>query len=282
MTDDYVSNPYDHFKAYDVISLLKPLLDGGNFYLRPEDGKVKADKIAISKDTPWIHIRHTVGFDCGLWNQIIFKGVVPLLPREQQFVPRNCQECWKVVVKPRTLQQLFNLLELQKALDVPAKCGIETRETVPGLYGGYFYNKSLAAGMECYNTVKIAMLENEYLAPLIDEVDVHGKTTRIILKRACTEFEHLLGDSTKWKVTPEQDFIEDLIDSYMVSDNLTLRQPDHVLWNIKRRWIEFAYQWGDPTYTLYTGGKPLYPHYITYHQPELLKEALEKAEKDQE
>jgi len=277
--DGYVMNIYDHFKAYDVISIFRPLLDSGNFYLRPEDGKIKADKVALSKDTPWVHVRHTPGFKCGLWHQITFKHVVPTLPPSQRFVPRHCQQCWKVVVKPRTLQQLFNLLEVQKALDVPAKCGIEERESVHGLYGGYFYNKSLPAGMDCYERVKSAMMDNEHLAPLVDEVDEDGRTTRIILKRACTEYEHEIGDSSKWTVTPEQNFIEDIIDNYFVDDNWMLRQPEHVLWSVKRRWIEFAFKHGDATYALYTGGKPLYPPYVTYHQPDLLKEVV-KSDQD--
>jgi len=268
---EYEKNTYDHLKAYDVLKLLEPILDGGNSYLRPEDGKLKVRNLSLSKDTPWIHVKHVNEFDCGLWNQVIFKVVVSKLPSSQQFVPRSCQQCWKVCVKPRTLQQLFNLLEMQKKLGRPSKCGIEVRESVHGLYGGYFYNKSLPAGLECYEVVKAEMLKNEFLAPLIDEVDTHGKTTRIILKRACTEFEHLLGDSTKWVVTPEQDFVEDLINSYIVSENLNTHQPEHIIWHIQRRWIEWAWQNGDATYAKYTGGKPLYPSYVTYHQPELLE-----------
>ena len=175
-----------------------------------EDGKAKLKQGAILKDGPWVHVKSTIGFDCGLWHQITFNLVVPNLPPEQKFVPRHCHNCWKVCVKLKTLQQLFNLHEMQKKLNRPSKCGIEVRESVPGLYGGYFYNKSFQAGLKCYDKVKAAMLKNEFLAPLVDEVDEHGRTTRVILKRGCTEFEHLIGDSNKWVVTPEQEFIEDM------------------------------------------------------------------------
>lgn len=272
MADEYVKNVYDHLKSYDIVRLLKPLLDSGNFHLRPEDGKIKPTQVTISRDTPWIHVKHTTTFNCGLWHQITFNQVVLTLPQDQRFVPRHCQSCWKVVVKPNTLQQLFNLLEMQKELDRPSKCGIETRESVPGLYGGYFYNKTFEEGLECYDTVKNAMLENEFLTPLVDEVDGQGRTARIILKRGCTEYEHEIGDSSKWQITPEQEFLEDLIETYFVSEHFLFTQPEHVLWSIKRRWIEWAWQNGDKTYAKYTGGKPLYPKYVTYHQPELLQE----------
>lgn len=264
-------NIYDHLRSYDVLKMLEPLLEAGNHYSRLEDGKIKVRQNALPTGTPWIHPKHHISLDCGLWNNIIFKMVVPQLPADQRFVPIGCQNCWKVCVKPRTLQQLFVLLGIQKKLNLPSKCGIEHRESVHGLYGGYFYNTSLPAGLKCYEIVKAAMLDNEHMAPLIDEVDSHGKTTRIILKRACTEMEHAMGDSTKWEVVPGQEFLEDLIKSHIVNEGYKAHQPEHVIWNIQRRWIEFAYMNGDPTYALYTGGNPLYPPYVTYHQPELIE-----------
>lgn len=275
--DDYEMNPYDHFKAYDVLTMLKPLLDSGGHILRDVDGKIIPKLVQVAKDTPWIHVRHMPGFDCGLWHQVIFNAIVTQLPEAQRFVPRHCQSCWKVVVKPRSLQQLFKLLELQTKLNRPSKSGIELRESVPGLYGGYFYNKSLPAGIECYEAVKVGMLEDEFLAPLVDEVDEDGRTLRVILKRACTEYEHLVGDADKWTVTPEQNRIEDLIEQYVVGNDLEMKQPEHLLWNIKRRWIEWAWKNGDPTYGIYTAGKPLYPNYVTFHQPELKKQEEDAA-----
>jgi len=270
MGEEYVKNPYDHLKSYDILTILKPLLDSGNFYLRPEDGKFKARQISLSSDAPWVYVKNTTGLDCALWHQITFNAVSQLLPAGQAFVPRHCQSCWKVVVKPRTLKQLFNLHDLQKRSGLSCKCGIEPRESVNGLYGGYFYNKSIEAGLACYETVKKMMSENEFLAPLLDEVDDKGRTKRIILKRACTEYEHLISDSSAWTITPEQEFIEDLIDQYVVNDNLKLAQPEHIVWHIQRGWIEWAWKNGDDTYAEYTGGKPLFPAYVTYHQPDLL------------
>jgi hypothetical protein len=256
---------YDHLKAHDIIDTLKPLLDTGAYELRHVDGKFVAKSLQIAKDTPWIHIRHADGFDCSMWHQIIFNAVSLKLPEGQRFVPRNCQNCWKVVIRPRTVQQLFNLHEMQKIMDLPSKSGIEVREHVHGLYGGYFYNKSKEQGIECYNAVYDAVSHNEILKPLLDEVDQDGRTTRLMLKRACTEFEHACGPSDKWEVTPEQNEVENLVERYVVPDNMVIKQPEHLIWNIKRRWIEWAWKNGDTTYSRYTNGKPLYPDYVTYH-----------------
>ena len=258
---------YKHLKAFDVLAMLKPLLDGGGYQLRLVDGKIEMKNPQMAKDTPWIHVRHKTGFNCGLWHQIYFDVVSMSLPADERFVPRHCQDCYKVVVKPRTLKQLFELLKIQKALNHPAKCGIEPRESVHGLYGGYFYNKGLQAGTECYHMVCNALFDNDLLAPLLEELDERGKTTRVLLKRACTEYEHACGPSDKWEVTPEQKIIEDRLEQYLVIDEMNLRQPEHVIFNVQRRWIEWAWKNGDPTYAEFTGGEPLYPAYVTYHPP---------------
>ena len=71
----------------------------------------------------------------------------------KKWVPSKCMGCWKVVVRLKTLKQLFSLLQLQMRMGRPSKCGIEVRESVNGLYGGYFYNHSLEEGLECYSAV---------------------------------------------------------------------------------------------------------------------------------
>ena len=265
MTEQKPYSVYDHLKAYDIIEMLKPLLDQGGWNLRDVDGKLFVRHPAIARDTPWIHVRHEPGFECGLWHQIIFNMISAQLPPGERFVPRHCQNCWKVVVKPRTIEQLFNLLELEKALNRPSKCGIELRDSVPGLYGGYFYNHGKEAGLECYQTVYDAISIHPVLSPLLDEIGDDGKTTRIILKRACTEFEHACGPSDKWEVTDKQNKIEDLVERWVSLDDKDIPQPENLIWNIKRRWIEWAWRNGDPTYAKYTGGQPLYPPYVTYH-----------------
>ena len=264
---------YRHLKANNIIDMLRPLLQSNGYSLRLSDGKFKAKKLSPDPNTPWIHIKHAQGFDCNLWHNIIFNIVSLKLPPGKQFVPRHCQSCWKVVVKPKTLQQLFNLLELEKSLGLPSKCGIEVRPEVHGLYGGYFYNRSHADGLKCYDIVKKALSENEILSVLLDDVDENKRTKNLLLKRACTEFEHTVGRSDKWEITNEQVAVEDLIERYFVNENLDLVQQEHMTWDIKQRWIEWAWQNGDSTYSRYTGDEPLYPAYVTYHQPELLIES---------
>jgi len=258
-----MGNLYNELKAQNVVDLLRPVLENGRFSIRHSDGKFVEREGQLVKDTQWIHTGNGYGYECSHWHRLIFDVVSRKL--KKPFTPRNCQKCWKVAVKPRTLEQLFELLDIQKRLGIHCKCGIETRSSVHGLYGGYFYNKGKENGLKCYARIFNEFKENKILHPLLRELDEDNKTTRIVLKRGCTEMEHFVGPSDKWEVTAEQNAIEDLIDTFVIKPSIELKQPPHIEWNVKQRWIEFAWQYGDPTYAKYTNGEPLYPKYVTYH-----------------
>ena len=242
---------YDEIGKTDIIAYMRPQLERGVFNLRDSDGKLFATA-NMAWNTPWHHIKHAF-LDCQTWHRVIFDFIASQL--ETPFVPSKCQNCWKVVVRPGTLEQLFALERLQKQLDVPCKCGIEIRNTVHGLYGGYFYNYSFPEGLERYKQVREEVNQEPLLGPDIP----------VFLKRACTEFEHLCGDSKFWGITPKQRELEAMVDRYVVSDDMQRRQPDHLVRHVHRKWIEYAFANGDATYKIYTDGKPLYPAYRTYH-----------------
>lgn len=224
-------------------------------------------KAAMEVVTPWIHSVPGRDKDCGLWHQIMFD--------EYQILPSSCMECWKVVVTPRNLTELFGLLDFQlgitghrqpgsdeeRGCGHPCKCGIEVRPYTPKLYGGYFYNGSLDEGMECYQWVRKEM------SGLFDG------DMKVILKRACTEFELAFGPSNLW-VTPEgqldrEEEIMDLFDRHTV-DNPP-KQPAILTPSIKKRWIQWAFQHGDETYKTYTNGEPLHTPAVTYQDLDLSK-----------
>jgi len=245
--------------ARDVVEWLRPLWEGGGWHLC-EDGKLRINMKRLMLDTPWVHHAHNCDNNCGYWNQILFTTVGLRMPRlfadGQVFVPAGCQDCWKVVVRPRTLLQLFALDDLQERLGRPAKCGIELRDTVPALYGGYFYHRSREEGEAGYDLIRKAVDEDPYLGPGVGA----------ILKRGCTEMEHAAGPSDKWEVHDWQAVVEKLIDDFIVFEKIEAMLPEQVVWHTKRRWIEFAYANGDETYKRFSGGKALKPDYVTYHE----------------
>lgn len=245
-------NYYQQLVSADVVSWVSELLDKHNYRWRFEDGKIIAQLETGISSTPWHHVQHDHRLNCALWHQIMFSMVAPKTGK--LFVPSKCQNCFKVVVRPKTLAQLFALMELQKRLGRPCKCGIEVRESVPALYGGYFYNWGIEEGLQCYELVRQAVDADPRLGPDI----------KVLLKRACTEYEHACGPSDKWVVTPEQLHVEAIVERWVLIENKEIRQPEKLIHRVHRRWIEFAYEHGDETYQQYTGGLPLYPPYKTY------------------
>lgn len=245
-------NVYEWLKGHDVLEWLRPLWEN-SAWIMDNNGKLVQNKTTYPIDSPWVYHGDTSQYKCFLWSRIMFHTVSVRMPQlfadGKPFVPIGCQNCYKVVVKPRTVVELFGLDELQGSLDRPCKCGIEVRESVHGLYGGYFYNTGLKAGKQCYEKIRSKV-----------KTDIP-----VILKRGCTEMEHTVGPSDQWKITDEQIAIEKLIEETVICPPERSVQPESVVHHVKLRWINFAYQNGDSSYLELSNGKPIAPDYVTYH-----------------
>ncbi|MBW2632347.1 MAG: hypothetical protein JRC90_11450 [Deltaproteobacteria bacterium] len=250
---------YNELAKRDIINMASDMLRSGHLYQRDTDGKLQADG-KVAWDTPWYHVKDHVGINCQLWSHFmwrqLFKRQPKWLTESRQFLPSGCQQCFKVVVRPPTLKALFSLLELQKRLDKPSKCGIEHRLYVFGHYGGYFYTRGLEQGKRRYKEVRAAVDADPGLGPEI----------KVILKRACTEMEEAVGPSDKWEVFKDQMDLESLIyDSFNV-DRIARSQSEMGQRYVVARWIEHAYSWGDETALEYIDPeRPFCAPLVTYH-----------------
>lgn len=244
----------------------KFLMHNPDYWMRLEDGKITHER-RMSWDTPWIYVKPPKWQNCHLWHKIYFDLIY-----QKRCVPIGCQSCWKVVIAPRTLEELFATYCLQTLLNHPSKCGTETeRENTNKHYGGYFYNHSEEEGRECYKQVVKAVTEIEVFQKVILGAPITVRFNKdpmpkIILKRGCTEFEQHVGPSDKWTVTPEQAEIEEICNGVFVDDRLNPVQPDFAIAHIMKSWIHQAYKVGDETYKLFTNGNALFAPPVTYHQ----------------
>lgn len=235
---------YFDLKDRDILEKLLPYFDRGTLRYNDQN-RIYAATQAVY-DGPWLHTRVSEGKKCNVDHTFYFPVFGLLTDR--------CVNCWKVVVRPRTLSELMKLWELQRELYLPAKCGIELRPTVFGNYGGYFYNGSLEDGRLCYKSIRA--LVNERISP-----DV-----KVILKRGCTEYEMALGDSSTWAVTPASMDLQRRLDDLFVTEIPRLGQTPEIVMHTLTKWIEHAYCIGDETYKEFTEGKSLFPSYTTYHE----------------
>jgi hypothetical protein len=231
---------------------------------RVAGGRVKLRMQATNFQTPWFFIQHALNRQCALWHDIYFKHF--------DLIYSCCMNCWKTVItlgydgdpSKGRIVDLFKLRDLMLKLRLPSKCGIDVRTYTYARYNGFVYGDSPEQGLEYYNIVKDA----------IDHSDLKRRA-KVILKRACTEFEQKYPNSHTWILTPEQVKFEEKLDSIFapvpdveIGAQIGLSQ-NHVF----RIWLDYAYQICDPTwkdaleyegYTVPPEG--IYPKPVEYHE----------------
>lgn len=245
-------NLYLSLTKIDLVKKLSSILGpGGTHHLRLEDGNIVPNMPAKAPTSPWVNVKVSEA-RCDIYHRILFTLL--------NHIPSYCRECYKVVVMPRTLVELFDLYELQKEMGVPCKCGIEKRLTDTRLYGGYFYCVGMEEGKKRYKEVRT--LVNKHLSP----------KTGVILKRYCTEFEigpTGQGPSDKLPELTEHElrFEKYLIDRMPRVGYMNL-PVDHLTASTMVDWIHHAYMHGDSTYSEFTDGNALFKPVVTYHKTE--------------
>jgi hypothetical protein len=205
----------------------------------------------IMSTTPWCHQKGIPQKHCSLDHDIMFNRFKIITPR--------CLQCWKVVVTPRTFDELMKLKAMEAYMDVPSKCGIEMRDYTPKFYGGYFYNNSFEEGRACLEEVK--KNTKEFIGPEVAD--------EVILKRGCTEYEMVVGPSPYWHITEEQEGLYEIAQSLIdvprgahVQDILQQRM-------VQIKWFLWAHMNGDMSYKEYNGGKALFPGYVKYNDGDI-------------
>lgn len=246
-----IAGQYKEWQKLNVIERLEPLLGAAGYYVKRDNGRIgRTMSLGWAWQTPWLHMKQAHKKRCGLDSHVIFQNY--------GFITQRCQECWKIVVAPRTLTELFKLKEIEDDLGLPAKCGIEVREHTPRMYGGYFYTCSLEEGRDVYQIVRKAISEG--ISPDVS----------VILKRGCTEMEMEVGPSPFWVVTKENRELEEIIEERVEDTSISFcNPPDYMVAHIKQSWAHWAYAHGDETYLEYTDGQPLYPETVKYHEGDI-------------
>jgi RNase P subunit RPR2 len=208
------------------VAVLEPLARAGWHW--GVDGKFKMVKGSQPYDTPWLHAPVPIpgtrenDIDCGLltiYHNYVF---------QQKAAHTFCMNCYKVVVMPETLEQVHKIAEWQHDLGVACKVGAERRNYTQRKWGAYFYCRGVEEGRERYKMVRKWVDENL------------GEHIKVILKRACTEFEQHMGDSDKWEMVPNQEAIEkegaEEIFGYKPISPFQAEAIKHHVWDVWDAW----------------------------------------------
>lgn len=244
---------------WDLIGKIAPLLQQG-YFIRPEDGKITHGQAGVIPDLPWIFISYMEDAACKYYHEVCLQCF--------DFIHSRCLNCWKIVFRPKTVEDLFRMHELmQKDLsDIDSKLGVEERGYVHGNYGCYWYTRSKEEGLETHERIRKAIANNPSLRHLLKAKDEKGRSKRLILKRGCTEYEMRFGDSSKWMQSKDDAIWEAYLEDVFIATETTAVQPDFVKNHIMLKWLKFAYNRGDATALKFNDGRMFYPDYVKYHR----------------
>ncbi len=175
-------------------------------------------------------------------------------------IPEYCFDCYKVLITPFTVVELFKLLMIFEKLALPndntRKCMIEGRDYCSGTYKGFIYCRSIEEGKEVRNIVREVVADD--ISPEVP----------VTLKRGCSEFASayprysptkpgavFMKYNKDWKV------LEDFVDKDFVfntdvpdinaGDNTTY-PPSEIY--AMQYWLRYAATIGDISYLKIAGG----------------------------
>jgi len=95
-------------------------------------------------------------------------------------IPKYCFDCYKILVEPRTVMELFKLMivfdKIKLKDDNTRKCTIEGREGISGTYKGFVYCRSIKEGEDICKKIQEVISDE-----ISDKIQVN-------LKRGCSEY----------------------------------------------------------------------------------------------
>lgn len=251
---------YDKLVASDILTPIERHLQTGRLHLSSEG--IVTEKRRVDFERPWLTPVVDKERNCSKWFAIYFKIY--------QIIPRGCRNCWKVAFHPKTLEDMFRVVEIQDEMGIPSKSGLEKRGRT-GRKGGYssFWYGPLAGGLS-----RGKWIFGEVEKTLKERL---GYSDGLILKRGCTEMEqfsqNIFGSSAVWDSRAEAfDATERLLDTVFDIPEFEDNQLSQLCENyVQRSWIEWAFEHGDETYLRFTDGRPLVPEPFNYAMKENLK-----------
>jgi hypothetical protein len=212
---------YESLHANDFVGRIGVLLRKGWFISNITGKLTLPNERKIDVKSPWVHIKKAPQRRCILKHYVLWDCF--------KVIHSQCYDCYKVVVEPRNVKELFQLHDIMAQLNYYSKCGIEKRPWVGRQYGGYFYNDSIGEGREKYDTVRAAV--SKHISP-----DVPVK-----LKRGCTEFEMRRGPSDKWIYTNEDKFWDAMCEKWTDIPLDDSEQSGILKVHIRKMWLDREY-----------------------------------------
>ena len=174
--------------------------------------------------------------------------------RRFNVIPEYCFDCYKVVLEPATVVEIFKIMMLFERMDFPQdntrKCMVEIRPEISGTYKGLVYCRGLAEGKH---------LETKIREAVYREI---SESLPVYLKRGCSEYALSYPDYAYQKTTmatleyrPEWRVYENMVDSNFVIDRQSRKKKsnNHATYTLRDAdtmfyWLKYAATIGDSSY----------------------------------
>lgn len=174
-------------------------------------------------------------------------------------IPEYCFNCFKIVIEPRTVLELFKLMMVFDQIKLPTdntrKCTVEIREQTSGDYKGFIYCRELKEGK------KLIKILQKIVAREI------AKDIPITLKRGCSEFAQVFPEYAQtshgakmMRYKEEWRKFEGIIDKKMAltpapSTSISYNHPSYNLQDVHAMffWLRYAASIEDTSYLEITG-----------------------------
>jgi len=238
-----------------------------------QEGKIEAIAPGAAVNSPWVFISKGRHKFCGIYNHV--------MTQQHDLIPTYCRfKCWKTVIKPRNLKELFRLHDILTQLQMPSKCGMDLRDYTFGAWAGFVYACSLPEGQRYWGQMMEALKEEFGRDQVSSESSDFPAKVTCILKRGCTEMERLQA-SDQWDRAGEEELtLEGMIEDMYAHNDQDAHQSAWVKNDIMERWVYRGIEIGDPTAREMAEEHCLDPkvwdklvvHSVTYHDLDLNKQ----------
>jgi hypothetical protein len=136
------------------------------------DAKLSGNDRQIFRGIQWSLWKDVHSYGCSRHFEIFNKHKV---------IPKYCFDCYKVLIAPRNVLELFKLLMIFEKRVLPInntrKCMVEERDFCSGAYKGYVYCRGIEEASEVLKIVRMAVTED--ISPQVS----------VAIKHGCSEYE---------------------------------------------------------------------------------------------
>lgn len=171
-----------------------------------------------------------------------------------KIIPEYCFDCYKVLIEPQTVVELFKLVLVFRNLELPRdntrKCLIEVRPKISGAYKGLIYCRNLTEAKEILKVIQTIVNEK-----ISEKIPVSVQRGCSEYQLAYPEFSHMEGNAFLMAYNKKWRAHEAKVDKTLVKHDFSMcfNSHNHIGFTlhdglVMSNWLAYAAHKGDVSY----------------------------------